>query len=76
MFEFEDPGWSAEMKWKVIAAHQKNKLNASAWTQLPDSGLSMAKRMEWQAYRDDLRSVQDDFASPDDVIFPTEPAEE
>lgn len=51
-------------------------LSQSDWTQLPDSGLSMSKRLEWQAYRDDLRSIQDDFTNPDDVIFPTPPAEE
>ncbi len=51
-------------------------LSDSEWTQLLDSDLSATKRIEWQSYRDTLRSIQDDFTNPDDVVFPTEPAEE
>ncbi len=44
--------------------------------QLTDNGMSVAKRMEWQEYYDALRAVRDDFATPEDVVFPTEPTEE
>ena len=62
--------------WNAKINTANELLSKSTWTQLPDSELSMSKRLEWQAYRDNLRSIQDDFINPDDVIFPTEPAEE
>jgi len=61
-------------KWNLIEQYAKELFERSNWTQLPDSGLSISKRLEWQAYRDTLRSIQDDFPTPDDVILPTEPA--
>lgn len=63
-------------KWHWINAHINRKLSDCDWTQLPDSGLSMLKRLEWQVYRDELRSIQDDFDNPDDVVLPEPPAEE
>lgn len=71
--DFVNP--TIEFVWEQIKAEASRMLNNSSWTQLPDSGLSIVKQLEWQAYRDDLRSIQDDFANPDDVIFPTPPAE-
>ncbi len=67
---------TAEYKWEIIIHNIGALISSSNWTQLPDSGLSILKRLEWQAYRDALRSIQDEFTNPDDVIFPTEPAEE
>ncbi len=63
-------------KWKIISDYCDVLLIKSDHTQLPDSGLSISKRMEWQVYRENIRSIRDDFSTPDDVIFPTEPAEE
>ena len=67
---------SDEEKWAAIQRVASDLLKISDWTQLPDSGLSVSKQFEWQAYRDDLRSLQDDFQTPDSVVFPTQPAEE
>lgn len=67
---------SKSEKWYWIGAHVKRELSRCDWTQLPNSGLSISKRLEWQAYRDNLRSIQDDYPNPDDVVFPTEPTEE
>lgn len=72
----EIPNAPDENKWRIIEQYIDSLLLQSGGTQLPDSGLSFLKRLEWQAYRDNLRSIQDDFANPDDVIFPTPPAEE
>ncbi len=67
---------SITIKWDVITRHVEQLLRVCDKTQLPDSGLSILKRLEWQTYRDALRSIQDDFINPDDVVFPTELAEE
>lgn len=65
-----------EELWQAKLNQALDMLNKSAWTQLVDSGLTIQKRLDWQAYRDDLRSIRIDFINPDDVIFPEEPAEE
>lgn len=65
-----------EEKWTAIQRVASDLLKISDWTQLPDSGLSVLKQFEWQGYWDDLRSLQDDFQTPDSVVFPTQPAEE
>ena len=76
-FLWEDrDNFPMQNKWNLIDQFAKELLLKSDWTQLPDSGLSVPKRLGWQAYRDALRSIQDDFTNPDDVIFPTEPTEE
>lgn len=67
---------NTENKWIVLEDYANKLLINSSWSQLPDSGLPMSKRLEWQEYRDTLRSIRDDFLIPDDVIFPEEPAEE
>lgn len=69
-------GFSNDEKWGFILGETERRLQKSDKAQLADSGLSISKRLEWQAYRDTLRSIQDDFVNPDDVIFPEEPAEE
>lgn len=67
---------SDNRKWEIIVSKAQILLDSSDKTQLPDSGLSCTKQMEWREYRDDLRSIRDDFATPDSVVFPTPPAEE
>lgn len=67
---------SDDVKWARVKYQADLMLSESAQTQLPDSGLSIAKRLEWQTYRDALRSIKDDFSNPDDVVFPEPPAEE
>ncbi len=68
--------FTEEEKWSIIKKYCHTLIVESDYTQLPDSGLSISKRMEWQIYRENLLSVQDDFSTPEDVIFPIEPAEE
>lgn len=63
-------------KWAVIESTCNQLLRDCDKTQLPDSGLSPAKRLEWQEYRDNLRSIQDNFSNPNDVILPTPPEDE
>jgi hypothetical protein len=70
-FGIPDP--TTGKKWDAIDQHVANLLIASGWTQLPDSGLAFLKQMEWQDYRDTLKSIRDDFSDPDTVVFPVEP---
>lgn len=57
-----------------------SRLENCSWTQLADSRLSISKRLQWQLYRDDLREIlsalNDGTLLPENVIMPTEPAEE
>jgi hypothetical protein len=65
-----------QAKWECIENYINALLLKSVGTQLPDSGLSFEKQLEWMNYRDDLKSIRDDFENPDDVILPTPPEEE
>lgn len=67
---------SNESKFRLIEQYAKELWERCSWTQLSDSGLSTSKQLEWQNYRDDLLSIQDDFTNPDDVVFPIQPMEE
>ena len=52
------------------------KLQASDWTQLPDSPLSETKKAEWATYRQKIRDIPTDFpdaTSWEDITFPTKP---
>jgi|GEM_PF-2571492 len=75
-FLWNDEAIPETNKWNLLTQYAKELIERCNWTQLPDSRLSISKRLEWQAYRDNLRSIRDDFSLPDDVIFPTEPTEE
>jgi len=59
------------------ARHQRNNLLAECdWTQLPDSPLSDAAKLEWQNYRQALRDLPDTHEAVnliDEVVFPTPP---
>lgn len=71
---------TATQKIACISNYVRDTLSASDKTQLPDSGLSISKRLEWQTYRDNLReimaSLDDATLLPENVVFPTEPVEE
>lgn len=74
-----DDGWVAlpeQSKWELIEMAANSLCRNCDQTQLPDSGLSFTKQMEWRNYRDDLKSIRDDFDNPDDVIFPVPPEEQ
>jgi hypothetical protein len=51
-------------------------LSKSDWTQMPDSPLSEDDKLDWQIYREELRSlsfVQDNISNVKDVDWPKEP---
>jgi hypothetical protein len=57
----------------IIIARNKLLLE-SDWTQLPDAVLTPEERAAWQAYRQLLRDIPQDYANPGNVIFPERPA--
>ena len=52
-------------------------LARSDWTQMADSPLSVSKKAEWAAYRQELRDMTKlyaDIQSPSEIVPPTEPS--
>jgi hypothetical protein len=56
----------------VIRPHRDQLLAASDWTQLPDNGLSRAKRKKWAIYRRQLRDFPED-CDPFKPVWPEQP---
>lgn len=70
------PNVDEEAKWAVIKNHCVELLRNCDETQLPDSGLSQEKQMEWRDYRDQLKLIRSTFSNPDDVVLPIPPVAE
>ena len=61
---------------KEVRVLRNNKLMESDWTQIPDSPLTDAKKVEWTEYRQALRDVPSNNSGStgvDQVIWPTQP---
>lgn len=61
------------LTWDEIRTGRNALLSASDWTQAPDSHLTTSEKQEWADYRQSLRDVPQDFATPDDVVWPEAP---
>ena len=48
-------------------------LDASDWTQIPDSALSVEKRQEWATWRQAVRDYPDVWIDGPTMIFPEKP---
>jgi len=62
-----------EEKWQIIKNIRNKMLSSSDWTQMPDAALTLTEKSAWQNYRQALRDMPQDFANPDDAIFPEQP---
>lgn len=63
-----------EAKWNDVRNHRNVLLMESDWTQLKDSPLSLAARVEWARYRRVLRELpQKHVGNPLFVQFPPRP---
>jgi hypothetical protein len=76
-----DDGWVAlpeQSKWELIEMAANSLRRNCDQTQLLDNGLPFAKRLEWQAYRDELNidNLKDMYLNADDVVFLTPPEDE
>jgi len=61
--------------WSLLKSYRNELLSRSDWTQLPDAVLTLEEKTAWQDYRQALRDIPQNYATPDDVIFPTPPNE-
>lgn len=58
-------------KMAEIRSTRDKRLSASDWTQVADAPVDAAA---WAAYRAELRAVPEQAGFPNDVVWPTEPA--
>ena len=59
--------------WDRVRAERDARLSACDWTQVADAPLTDAERGAWMLYRQALRDVPQDFATPDEVVWPEQP---
>jgi hypothetical protein len=64
----------AEEKWVELRRNRDELLLASDFTQIPDSPLTAAKKLEWQVYRQAVRDLPDNVVDVFNPIYPTPPA--
>jgi hypothetical protein len=60
-------------KWSALRLVRDELLVLSDWSQFPDVALSIEEKSAWAAYRQTLRDIPQDFATPEEVTFPTPP---
>ena len=56
--------------WGEIRAERDKLLRETDWWALPDSPAMTTPQTD---YRQDLRNIPQDFANPEDVVWPTKP---
>ena len=61
------------LTWDDVRAERDSLLAASDWTQVADAPLTASEKAAWADYRQALRDVPQDFATPDDVTWPEAP---
>lgn len=66
-------GNAVDTQWQDIINIRNMYLASTDWTVSNDSPLSPSKIEEYKAYRQALRDIPQDFAKPEDVIWPTKP---
>jgi hypothetical protein len=59
--------------WDDIRSERDRLLAASDWTQVADAPLTAGEKQAWADYRQTLRDIPQDFATPDDVVWPEAP---
>ena len=68
-----EAAWPAvrdSLAWEHVRADRDRLLAGSDWTQVADAPVDAAA---WATYRQQLRDIPQDFASPDDVVWPEAP---
>ena len=71
-----DAAWPAvrdARKWAQVRAERDRLLADCDWTQVADAPLTAAEKQAWADYRQTLRDIPQDFATPDDVVWPEQP---
>jgi hypothetical protein len=70
--EEEVAGRTAQKAEEVRAARNV-KISESDWTQLDDTPITNAKKLEWASYRQALRDIPSQAGFPWNVSWPSEP---
>jgi len=68
-----EAAWDAvrdDLAWDAVRAERDSLLAACDWTQVADAPVDAAA---WATYRQALRDIPQDYASPDDVVWPEAP---
>lgn len=65
--------FEAAAPWDAVRVERAHLLRDSDWTQMPDSPLTAEGQQAWAVYRQALRDIPQDYATPDDVVWPTAP---
>ena len=68
-----DAAWPAvrdALAWDRVRVERDRLLAASDWTQAPDAPVDAAA---WAVYRQTLRDIPQDYATPDAVVWPEAP---
>jgi hypothetical protein len=60
-------------KAKQVRSERNTKLTECDWTQLNDTPLDNAAKIQWTAYRQALRDVPSQAGFPHNVVWPTKP---
>lgn len=63
-----------ENSWDLVRDERNDKLFKSDWTQLPDSPLTDAEKLNWRTYRQALRDITQQPNSSN-VTWPLEPGQ-
>lgn len=66
-------GKNVSDQWSIIVQQRNLLLAECDWTQLPDAVLTLEERQMWQDYRQALRDIPQNYATPEEAIFPAKP---
>ena len=58
---------------EAVRSTRNTKIAQCDWTQLDDTPLSNSKKLEWAAYRQELRDIPAQSGFPWDVAWPSQP---
>lgn len=59
--------------WSEVRAERDRLLAACDWTQVADAPMTDERKYVWATYRQALRDVPQNFATPDEVVWPEVP---
>ena len=63
---------TVEEKWAEVRSRRDALLAACDWTQMPDVPMAEEQKEAWREYRQALRDIPQTFATPDEVVWPSQ----
>jgi len=76
MFDYTTKSWVPNTSYLDVKARYERSqlLQASDWTQIPNSPLTAAQQIAWATYRQALRDIPAQSGYPVNITWPTAPA--